>query len=54
MRFLGRKRRKKIWISYLIHTPVAFQPGDEQDPRDQNGNVIYDLGVTLLDTWRAM
>jgi alcohol dehydrogenase (NADP+) len=39
---------------YLIHTPYAFQPGDEQDPRDQDGNVIYDSGVTLLDTWRAM
>jgi aldehyde reductase len=39
---------------YLIHTPYAFQPGDEQDPRDQNGNVIYDNGVTLLDTWRAV
>jgi alcohol dehydrogenase (NADP+) len=39
---------------YLIHTPFAFQPGDNQDPRDQNGNVLYDNGVTLLDTWRAM
>jgi alcohol dehydrogenase (NADP+) len=39
---------------YLIHTPFAFQPGDDQDPRDQNGNVIYDPGVTLLDTWSAM
>lgn len=39
---------------YLIHTPFAFQPGDEQDPRDVNGNVIYDQGVTLLDTWQAM
>jgi len=39
---------------YLIHTPFAFHPGDEQDPRDQNGNVIYDREVTLLDTWRAM
>ena len=39
---------------YLIHTPFAFQPGDEQDPRDQDGRVIYDTGVTLLDTWRAM
>ncbi len=39
---------------YLIHTPFAFQPGDEQDPRDQNGNVIYDNGVALLDTWKAM
>lgn len=39
---------------YLIHTPFAFQPGEEQDPRDKNGNVIYDREVTLLDTWRAM
>jgi len=39
---------------YLIHTPFAFQPGDEQDPRDQNGGIVYDDGVTLLDTWRAM
>jgi alcohol dehydrogenase (NADP+) len=39
---------------YLIHTPFAFQPGDEQDPRDQHGNVIYDKGVTLRDTWGAM
>jgi alcohol dehydrogenase (NADP+) len=39
---------------YLIHTPFAFQPGDEQDPRDKDGNVLYDHGVTLLDTWRAM
>ncbi len=39
---------------YLIHTPFAFQPGEEQDPRDENGNVLYDRGVTLLDTWRAM
>ncbi|WP_429251696.1 aldo/keto reductase [Paraburkholderia sp. GAS333] len=39
---------------YLIHTPFAFQPGDEQDPRDENGQVIYDEGVTLLETWQAM
>jgi alcohol dehydrogenase (NADP+) len=39
---------------YLSHTPFAFQPGDEQDPRDQNGHVLYDRGVTLLETWRAM
>jgi len=39
---------------YLIHTPFAFRPGDEQDPRDSSGNVIYDPGVTLLDTWRAL
>jgi alcohol dehydrogenase (NADP+) len=39
---------------YLIHTPFAFQPGNELDPRDANGNVIYDQGVTLPDTWRAL
>jgi len=39
---------------YLIHTPYAFQPGDEQDPRDENGNILYDRGVTLIETWRAM
>jgi aldehyde reductase len=37
-----------------MHTPFAFQPGDNQDPRDNNGNVIYDHDVTLLDTWKAM
>ncbi|AUC98459.1 dehydrogenase [Bradyrhizobium sp. SK17] len=39
---------------YLIHTPFAFQPGDEQDPRDERGQVIYDRGVTLAETWQAM
>ena len=39
---------------YLIHTPFAFKPGDDQDPRDENGNVLYDHEVTLLDTWKAM
>src|ERR1700734_394750 len=29
---------------YLIHTPFAFQSGDDQDPRDENGNVVYDDG----------
>ena len=39
---------------YLIHTPFAFQPGDNQDPRDKDGNVLYDHEVTLFDTWKAM
>src|ERR1700710_2288286 len=39
---------------YIIHTPFAFQPGDEQDPRDEHGRVIYDRGVALVDTWRAL
>jgi alcohol dehydrogenase (NADP+) len=39
---------------YLIHTPFAFQPGSEQDPRNEEGDILYDDSVTLLDTWRAM
>jgi aldehyde reductase len=51
----SRDRLRLTYLDlYLIHTPYAFQPGDEQDPRDANGNVIYDNGVTLLNTWGAM
>lgn len=39
---------------YIIHTPFAFRPGDEQDPRDNQGRVIYDTGVTLIETWQAL
>jgi diketogulonate reductase-like aldo/keto reductase len=39
---------------YSIHTPFAFKPGDEQDPRDKNGNVIYDEATTLTNTWKAL
>jgi diketogulonate reductase-like aldo/keto reductase len=39
---------------YLVHTPFAFRPGDDQDPRDENGQVIYDEGVTLAQTWQAL
>ncbi|GLS23180.1 dehydrogenase [Labrys miyagiensis] len=39
---------------YLIHTPFAFRPGDDQDPRDEHGQVIYDPGVTLIETWGAL
>src|SRR6202034_2374935 len=39
---------------YLVHTPFAFRPGDDQDPRDSDGAVIYDDGVTLEETWAAM
>ena len=39
---------------YLVHTPFAFMPGDHQDPREPDGAVIYDAGVTVEDTWAAM
>src|ERR1700719_3674520 len=49
---------KKLQLDYVdlysIHTPFAFKPGDEQDPRDKDGNVIYDDGATLTNTWKAL
>jgi diketogulonate reductase-like aldo/keto reductase len=39
---------------YSIHTPFAFKPGNDQDPRDKDGNVIYDEATTLIDTWKAL
>jgi diketogulonate reductase-like aldo/keto reductase len=39
---------------YLIHTPFAFKPGDDQEPKDERGQVIYDSGVTLGETWQAL
>jgi diketogulonate reductase-like aldo/keto reductase len=51
----SRQRLRLDYVDcYLIHTPFAFRPGDEQDPRDANGRVIYDSGVTLLETWQAL
>ncbi|NWD75761.1 aldo/keto reductase [Pseudomonas gingeri] len=49
-----RRLRVNYLDCYLIHTPFAFQPGDDQDPRDEQGQVIYDSGVTLIETWRAL
>ena len=51
----SRNRLQLEYIDlYLVHTPYAFRSGDNQDPRDKNGHVIYDQGVTLKDTWKAM
>ena len=51
----NRRRLRLDYVDcYLIHTPFAFKPGDEQDPRDERGRVIYDPGVTLVETWRAL
>ena len=51
----SRRRLRLDYVDcYLIHTPFAFQPGDEQEPRDERGKIIYDSGVTLVETWRAL
>lgn len=39
---------------YLMHTPYAFRPGEDQHPLDEHGDIAYDDGVTLEDTWAAM
>jgi diketogulonate reductase-like aldo/keto reductase len=49
-----RRLRLDYVDAYLVHTPFAFPPGDEQHPRDDQGRPIYDAGVTLAETWAAM
>jgi diketogulonate reductase-like aldo/keto reductase len=49
-----RRLRLDYVDCYLIHTPFAFQPGDEFHPTDEHGRVIYDSGVTLIETWGAL
>jgi diketogulonate reductase-like aldo/keto reductase len=51
----SRKRLQLDTVDcYIIHTPFAFKPGDDQDPRDEKGLIIYDSGVTLLETWQVL
>ena len=51
----SRRRLQLDYIDcYLIHTPFAFQPGDDLDPRDGQGRVMYDSGVSLVETWQAL
>src|ERR1700684_1818438 len=51
----SRRRLQIDYVDcYLIHTPFAFQPRDEQDAGDDLAEVIYDPGVTLIETWRAL
>jgi diketogulonate reductase-like aldo/keto reductase len=54
--FDGSRRRLQVdYVDcYLIHTPYAFVPGDDPEPRDERGNVAYDPGVTLGETWQAL
>jgi diketogulonate reductase-like aldo/keto reductase len=51
----SRRRLQIDYVDcYLIHTLFSFRPGEEEDPRDERGQVIYDPGVTLVETWRAL
>jgi len=51
----SRQRLQMDYIDcYLIHTPFAFQAGDDQEPRDPFAHILYDGHVTLIETWRAL
>jgi diketogulonate reductase-like aldo/keto reductase len=50
----SRRRLQLDYLDcYLVHTPFAFRPGDERDPREERGQAIYDSGVMSIETWRA-
>ncbi|CAK9795121.1 Aldo-keto reductase family 1 member B10 [Anthophora plagiata] len=38
---------------YLMHSPVAFPPGEEIFPKDDDGNLLTD-DTDYVDTWLAM
>jgi len=38
---------------YLIHSPVAFQRGDNKFPKDSDGKIIH-ANHDLCETWKAM
>ena len=39
---------------YLMHWPTAFEQGDEFFPKDEEGNMKYDLELHPTDTWMEM
>ncbi|KAM3926626.1 prostaglandin F synthase 1-like [Leptodactylus fuscus] len=51
------KSLKNLQLDYmdlfLIHTPMAFKPGDDLVPTDESGKVIYH-NSDIRDTWKAM
>ncbi|XP_069619221.1 aldo-keto reductase family 1 member C1-like isoform X3 [Ranitomeya imitator] len=38
---------------FIIHSPVAFKPGDDLYPMDENGKLIFH-NTDIRDTWKAM
>lgn len=38
---------------YIIHFPMALQPGDRFFPRDEHGKLLFET-VDICDTWEAM
>ncbi|OBS59521.1 hypothetical protein A6R68_09353, partial [Neotoma lepida] len=48
------KSLKKLQLDYvdlyLIHFPVSMKPGNDLNPTDENGKILFDT-VDLRDTW---
>ncbi|CEP17417.1 hypothetical protein [Parasitella parasitica] len=38
---------------YLMHWPIAFQPGEELSPKDKDGKILFD-DVDFTETYAAM
>ncbi|XP_056373650.1 prostaglandin-E(2) 9-reductase-like [Hyla sarda] len=51
------KSLKNLQLDYidlfLIHIPMEFKPGDDLEPTDENGKLIYH-NTDIRDTWKAM
>ena len=39
---------------YLIHWPTAFERGDDFFPKDEEGNMKYDIELHPTETWKEM
>ncbi|RDA94528.1 hypothetical protein CP533_2763 [Ophiocordyceps camponoti-saundersi (nom. inval.)] len=39
---------------YLMHWPIAFQPGQDLFPKGADGQVLLDQTVSICQTWKAM
>ena len=50
----GRRLQIDEVDCYLIHTPFAFRPGDEQDPRDERGQVALRFRRDAGRAWGAL
>ena len=39
---------------YLIHWPLAFNPGSDFFPKNESGQILYDEQTNFTETWKAL